>query len=79
MSAKHSQAISLVAVKSSTWFVTGISRGLGRSIAEAILDRGGRVAGTVRRGTDAAELDGRFPSQLWVAELDVSDLGTPPR
>ena len=78
MSAIHSQAIPFVPVKSSTWFVTGINRGLGRSIAEAILDRGGRVAGTVRRRTDAAELEQRFPSQLWVAELDVSDLANIP-
>ena len=79
MSAIHSQTSSFVSVNSSTWFVTGINRGLGRSIAEAILDRGGRVAGTVRRRTDAAELEQRFPSQLWVAELDVSDLANIPK
>jgi NAD(P)-dependent dehydrogenase (short-subunit alcohol dehydrogenase family) len=79
MSALHSQAIPFVPVKSSTWFVTGINRGLGRCIAEAILNRGGRVAGTVRRRTDAAELEQRFPSQLWVAELEVSDLANIPK
>ena len=79
MSALHSQAIPSLPVKSSTWFVTGINRGLGRSIAEAILERGGRVAGTVRRRIDAAELKERFPSQLWVSELDVSDLANIPK
>ncbi|MGA7463105.1 MAG: SDR family oxidoreductase [Candidatus Korobacteraceae bacterium] len=69
----------MVPVNASTWFVTGINRGLGRSIAEAILNRGGKVAGTVRRRSDAAELEQRFPSQLWVAELDVSDLANIPK
>jgi NAD(P)-dependent dehydrogenase (short-subunit alcohol dehydrogenase family) len=69
----------MVPVNTSTWFVTGINRGLGRSIAAAVLTRGGKVAGTVRRRADAAELERQFPGQLWVAELDVSDLANVPR
>jgi NAD(P)-dependent dehydrogenase (short-subunit alcohol dehydrogenase family) len=61
-------------ISSSTWFITGISRGLGRSIATEVMHRGGRVAGTVRKLADANELRRRFPQQLWVGELNLSDL-----
>jgi NAD(P)-dependent dehydrogenase (short-subunit alcohol dehydrogenase family) len=33
-----------------TWFITGISRGLGKSLAQAALARGDTVVGTVREG-----------------------------
>lgn len=33
-----------------TWFITGISRGLGRALAQAALARGDTVVGTVRDG-----------------------------
>lgn len=69
----------MIPVSTSNWFVTGINRGLGRSIAETILNRGGKVAGTVRRRVDVAELEQRFPGQLWLAELDVSDLANVPK
>jgi NAD(P)-dependent dehydrogenase (short-subunit alcohol dehydrogenase family) len=60
--------------ETSTWFITGINRGLGRNIAEEVLRRGGRVAGTVRRLAHADELTKQFSDRLWVAELDLSDL-----
>ena len=66
-------------ISSSTWFVTGINRGLGRSVTKAILQRGGRVAGTVRKLADAKELQQKFPDQLWVGQLDLSDLANIPR
>jgi len=31
-----------------TWFITGVSRGLGRAIAQAALIKGDTVIGTVR-------------------------------
>ena len=37
------------------------------------MQRGGRVAGTVRNRAHADELKKRFPDQLWVGELDLSD------
>ena len=33
-----------------TWFITGVSRGLGKALAEAALKRGDAVIGTVREG-----------------------------
>jgi NAD(P)-dependent dehydrogenase (short-subunit alcohol dehydrogenase family) len=59
---------------SSTWFITGVGRGLGRSIAKEVLRRGGRVAGTVRNLAHADELKHQFPDQLWIGKLDLSDL-----
>lgn len=33
-----------------TWFITGVSRGLGLALATEALARGDRVIGTVRQG-----------------------------
>ena len=38
------------------------------------MQRGGRVAGTVRNLAHADELKKQFPDQLWIRELDLSDL-----
>src|SRR5215467_4214529 len=73
MSRTQSQTLSRTPVSSSTWFITGINRGLGRSIAEEVMRRGGKVAGTVRKRANADELTKQFPDQLWVEELDLSD------
>lgn len=52
------------------WFITGISRGLGLSLAKAALARGDTVIGTVRG--DAPSL-GPTPGTLHVLTLDVTD------
>lgn len=53
-----------------TWFITGISRGLGKALAEAALARGDTVIGTVREDTlDIATGSG----MLHVLTLDVAD------
>ena len=53
-----------------TWFITGVSRGLGKALAEAALGRGDTVIGTTRDGTaDIANEDG----ELHVIGLDVAD------
>jgi NAD(P)-dependent dehydrogenase (short-subunit alcohol dehydrogenase family) len=74
MSETRSQTPFRIPISSSTRFITGISRRLGRSIAEEVMQRGGRVAGTVRSLAHADELKKQFPDQLWVRELDLSDL-----
>src|SRR5262249_25061502 len=76
MSQTHSQANSHIPVSSSTWFITGIGRGLGRSIAEEVMRRGGRVAGTVRNLTHVDQLRKEFTDQLWIGKLDLSDLAS---
>lgn len=69
----QSPTSSRIPISSSTWFITGTSRGLGRSIAEEVMRRGGRVAGTVRNLAHADQLEKQFPEQLWVGALDLSD------
>lgn len=56
-----------------TWLVTGVNRGLGRSLIETILDRGDRVAGTARRPEELADLQAKHGDHLWLASLDVTD------
>lgn len=69
---------SVIPISSSTWFITGINRGLGRNIAEEVMRRGGRVAGTVRKLADVKQLKEQFPNRLSAFELDVSDLANVP-
>jgi len=51
------------------WLITGISRGLGRSLAEAVLARGDTVIGTSRSG----RADLPDSPRLQVLRLDVAD------
>jgi NAD(P)-dependent dehydrogenase (short-subunit alcohol dehydrogenase family) len=76
MTQTQSQQVQRVPLTSSTWFITGIGRGLGRSIAEEVMRRGGKVAGTVRNLAHAEELKNEFPEQLWIGKLDLSDLAS---
>jgi NAD(P)-dependent dehydrogenase (short-subunit alcohol dehydrogenase family) len=56
-----------------TWFITGVNSGFGRQLTEQLLDRGDRVAGTVRRTGSVRDLEDRYGDQFWVAQLDVTD------
>ena len=56
-----------------TWFITGINRGLGRSLAEALLRRGDRVAGTARKLADLDPLKAKYGERLWTAGLELTD------
>jgi NAD(P)-dependent dehydrogenase (short-subunit alcohol dehydrogenase family) len=58
-----------------TWFITGASRGLGRTLTEQLLDRGDRVAATLRRPEQLADLARAAGDRLWVRALDVTDTG----
>jgi len=56
-----------------TWFITGINRGLGRSLAETLLKQGNRVAGTARKPAELDTLQVEYGDRLWVAALDLTD------
>ena len=60
---------------STTWFVTGASRGFGRELTEQLLARGHRVAATLRRPEQLDDLVVRHQDRLWVRALDVTDTG----
>lgn len=53
-----------------TWLITGVSRGLGRALAQAALNRGDTVIGTMRGG--AANLDAGT-DRLHVLQLDIAN------
>ena len=56
-----------------SWFITGVSSGIGRHLAELLLARGDRVAGTLRTGSSLDELKGQHGERLRLAALDVTD------
>lgn len=58
-----------------SWFITGVSSGFGREMTEQLLQRGDRVAGTVRDIASVTDLKTRFGDRLWTAQLDVTDVG----
>jgi len=57
-----------------TWFITGVNSGFGRLMTERLLERGDRVAGTVRKMDSMDELKGKYGDQLLLEHLDVTDL-----
>ncbi len=58
---------------STTWFITGASRGLGRELTEQALARGDRVAATLRTPSQLDDLVAVNGDRLWVRQLDVTD------
>jgi len=58
---------------SSTWFITGASRGLGRELTEQALARGDLVAATLRHPEQLDDLAEVAGDHLWVRQLDVTD------
>ncbi|MFE0460650.1 SDR family NAD(P)-dependent oxidoreductase [Kitasatospora sp. NPDC058965] len=56
-----------------TWFITGTSRGFGRSLAVAALEAGDRVAATARRPEQLADLVEKFGDRVITLPLDVTD------
>jgi NAD(P)-dependent dehydrogenase (short-subunit alcohol dehydrogenase family) len=55
------------------WFITGASSGLGRQLAEAVLDRGERVAVTARDPGSLRDLERQHQGRVVAARLDVRD------
>lgn len=55
------------------WFITGSSRGLGRSLTEAVLAKGDQVAATARQPQQLGDLAAKYPQQVLPIQLDVTD------
>lgn len=56
-----------------TWFITGSSRGFGREIAKAALDKGNRVVATARRPEQLEDLVREYGDRVLTLALDVTD------
>lgn len=55
------------------WFITGSSRGLGRSLTEAVLAKGDNVAATARKPEQLNDLIEKYPGQVHAIKLDVTN------
>jgi NAD(P)-dependent dehydrogenase (short-subunit alcohol dehydrogenase family) len=56
-----------------TWFITGVSTGLGRALAEAALAAGDTVAGTLRKEDERTAFEAVAPGRSHGVLLDVTD------
>lgn len=59
----------------SIWFITGVSSGFGRALAETLLKRGDKVAGTVRNAEAKAAFEKLKPGYAYGVLMDVTDEG----
>lgn len=55
------------------WFITGTSSGIGRILTEQLLASGHTVFATLRQTEQLAELKERYPNQLYVSYLELTD------
>jgi NAD(P)-dependent dehydrogenase (short-subunit alcohol dehydrogenase family) len=55
------------------WFVTGSSRGLGRSVVEAALEAGDNVIATARKPEQLGDLVAKYGDRVMPVALDVTD------
>jgi NAD(P)-dependent dehydrogenase (short-subunit alcohol dehydrogenase family) len=58
---------------STTWFITGSSRGFGRALVRAALQDDGTVAATARRPEQLDDLVAEFGDRIHPVRLDVTD------
>ena len=56
------------------WFITDVTSGPGRLLAEKLLQRGDRVGGTTRRPEELASLTKTYDKdRLWLAKLELTN------
>src|ERR1700722_18479014 len=55
------------------WFITGVSSGLGKALAQAVLAAGDSVVGTLRKSEEAEAFDQIKPGHSHGIVLDVTD------
>ena len=58
---------------SNVWLITGSSRGIGRSLAEAVLEAGHKLVATARQPEQLADLVRKYGEQVRAVALDVAD------
>lgn len=54
------------------WLITGSSTGLGRALAQAVLERGYHLVATARQPEQLKELSDRYPNRVTTIALDFN-------
>jgi len=58
------------------WFITGISSGLGKALAESVIEKGDFVIGTFRDQVQVTEFNTKHAGKAHSVLLDITDLET---
>ena len=57
------------------WFITGISSGLGKALAESVIEKGDFVIGTFRKQVQVDAFNAQYVDKAYAILLDVTDEG----
>ena len=60
-------------MKKRIWFITGISSGLGKALAKAVINSGDFVIGTFRKQVQVDEFNSKYQDKAEAVLLDVTD------
>lgn len=60
-------------MKSKIWFITGISSGLGKALADALIENDDFVIGTFRKASQVAEFNAQYQGKAFSYQLDITD------
>ena len=60
-------------IKDKKVLITGVSSGLGRALAQKILEQGGYVVGTLRNQSQMAEFEALAPERAVAIEMDITN------
>jgi len=59
-------------MKSKIWFITGISSGLGKALAQTVIENGDFVIGTFRNQTQADVFNNQYKDEAFALTLDIT-------
>ncbi len=54
------------------WFITGISSGLGKALAQSVIEKGDFVIGTFRHQTQADVFNNQYKEEAFALKLDIT-------
>lgn len=60
-------------MKKKIWLITGISSGLGKALAESVMERGDFVIGTFRKQSQVDEFNKTYTNRAFSILLDITD------
>jgi NADP-dependent 3-hydroxy acid dehydrogenase YdfG len=59
-------------MKRKIWFITGISSGLGRALAQTVVEQGDFVIGTFRKQNQVNSFNSQYADQALAVVLDIT-------